>query len=322
VSANPDRAYGADRAKVNRMKTSRWALGVTSLIVVVGACNLTAAEAATTTAEPASAAVTLAPSAEPADPCFLADVTASPTRPNWDTSASTTQCGVIEVDSGWQFQTMGGGVKQTMLMSSMRYGLTPRLDLRWGVTNHMTQSGGGTAALTGTGDQWFMARYRFLEQGPRVPALAFLYGCKAPTANPAKGFGSGFADHQFTFIASRDFGKNHFDFNTVGTVVGGAQGRDGSAQFGLALTRAVTSKLAWILESYGGPQPGTPNRIGAGFTGASYTVRPTLVLDCAYAHTYTAGSPRDQVLFGFTYAMRPRFRPISRGLAIARLLGH
>jgi hypothetical protein len=180
------------------------------------------------------------------------------------------------VDGGWLQQTMGAGVKQTMLMSSMRYGLTPKLDLRWGVTNHVTQSGGGTAPLAGTGDQWLMARYRFLEQRPRVPALAFLYGYKVPTANPAKGFGSGFADHQFVFIASRDFGRNHFDFNTVGTVVGGAKGQDGSAQFGLALTRTVTSKLAWVLESYGGPQPGTPDRFGAGFTGASYILRPTL----------------------------------------------
>jgi hypothetical protein len=303
------------------MKMSRWALGVTFLMTAAGTCNFAAADAATTTGEAASAAVTLASGTEPADPCSLADVTASPTRPNWDTSASTTQCGVIEVDGGWLQQTVGAGVKQTMLMSSMRYGLTPKLDLRWGVTNHMTQSGGGAAPLVGTGDQWLMARYRFLEQRPRVPALAFLYGYKAPTANPAKGFGSGFADHQFVFIASRDFGRNHFDFNTVGTVVGGAKGQDGSAQFGLALTRTVTSKLAWVLESYGGPQPGTPDRFGAGFTGASYILRPTLVLDCAYAHTYTAGAPRDQVLFGFTYAMRPGFRPISRGLAIARLLG-
>jgi len=271
--------------------------------------------------EPASASVALAEPAASPDPCFLPQVTSNPTRPNWDTSASTTQCGVMEIDSGWLFQPVGQGVNQTMVLSSVRYGLTPKLDLRWGLTNHMTQSGGGAPSLEGIGDQWLMVRYRYLEQSPKLPALAFLYGYKVPTANPVKGFGSGYADHQFIFIASRDFGKNHFDFNTVGTVVGERGGHDGSAQFGLALTRAVTQKFAWMVESYGGPQPGTPDRFGAAFTGVSYTLKPTLVVDASYSRTYTAGSPREQFMFGFTYAMRSGASPISRGSLIGRMLG-
>jgi hypothetical protein len=255
------------------------------------------------------------------DACLNAEVAANPTRPNWDTSASTTQCGVIETDYGWMGQPMGGGVSQWMLQSSMRYGLTPKLDLRWGLTNHIDQSGGGTAALEGVGDQWLNARYRFVEQSKWVPALAFDYGFKIPMANPAKGFGSGFVDHQFTMIASRDLGKYHFDFNTVGTVVGGAQGHDGAAQFGLAMTRPLTAKLSWILESYGGPQPGTSNRFGAAFTGASYIVRQTVVVDGAYARTYTAGSPRQQILVGATFALWPGFSPLPKSSALARLLG-
>lgn len=265
--------------------------------------------------------VTLAePEAIP-DPCFLADVTSNPTRPNWDTSASTTQCGVIEVDSGWLLQPMGGGVNQTMMLSSMRYGLTPKLDLRWGTTNDMIQRGAGTSPLHGIGDQWLMARYRFMEQSKWVPALAFVYGVKVPTANPSKGFGSGYADHQFTLIASRDLGKNHFDFNAVGTLVGGRRGHDGAAQYGLALTRPATQKLALMLESYGGPQPGTSNRFGAAFAGASYTLRPALVMDAGYSRTYTEGSPRSQAMIGFTYALRRIISPISKNSAMGRLLG-
>lgn len=271
-------------------------------------------------APPAAAGVELAhPIPEP-DPCFLPDVTSNPTRPNWDTSAQTTQCGLVEIDTGWMLQPMGGGINQSMWMSSMRYGLTPKLDLRWGVTSHVSQSGGGTPALQGIGDQWLSARYRFLEQGHGLPAVAFIYAAKVPMANPSKGFGSGYADNQFVLIASRDLGKNHFDFNLVGTEVGEAHGHDGAAQFGLALTRPVTRKLSWILESYGGPQPGTSDRFGAGFLGGSYVLRPNLVVDGAYARTYTAGSPRDQVIAGFTYALRPGFAPIPRG-AVARLLG-
>ena len=244
-------------------------------------------------------------SAQSPNPCSLPEVTSSPSRPNWSNSASTTQCGVVEMDSGFIAQPMGGGVGQRMAVSSIRYGLTPTLQLRWGVTGHMAQSGGTTGPLEGLGDQTAGATWRFHEQGAWMPALAVSYAYKIPIANPAKGFGSGFADHQFLFIASRDLGKNHFDFNTAGVITGQQHGRDGAAQFGLALTRPITSKLSGVLESYGGPQPDTPARYGAMLTGASYTLCPSFVLDGAYVHAYTGGAPRSQLLFGFTYAMRP-----------------
>jgi hypothetical protein len=271
---------------------------------------------------PAPAASLMLPApAEPADPCSLAETTANPTRPAWDYAASTTQCGVVETDYGFLGQSLGGGIEQRMAVTSLRYGLTPKLDLRWGLTNRIFQSGAGTPSLEGAGDQWLSARYRFHEQGRVTPAMAFLYGVKIPTANPAKGFGSGFVDHQLIFIASRDLGHYHFDFNTVGTVIGERGSHDGAAQFGLAVTRPVTKKLSCILESYDGPQPGTSDRFGAGFAGATYTLRPELVLDGAYTRTYTAGSPREQVLFGATYARRAGFAPLSRNFALAKLLG-
>jgi hypothetical protein len=203
----------------------------------------------------------------------------------------------------------------------VRYGLTPKLDLRWGITDRMAQSGGGVGSLEGAGDQWLNARYRFEEQGKWTPAMALLYGLKIPAASPAKGFGSGYVDNQFILIVSRDLGRNHLDFNTSGTVAGGPVGRDGAAQFGLALTRPVSTKLSLILESYGGAQPGTPARIGAEFGGATYALRPGFVFDSAYSKTYTAGTPRQQFLFGMTFAMRPGFAPIPRGNLAGRMLG-
>jgi hypothetical protein len=255
-----------------------------------------------------------------ADPCFGADVAANPTRPAWDYAASTTQCGILETDYGFLSQPLGGGVSQQMLVTSMRYGLTRKLDLRWGLANHIWEDGGSDKTLQGVGDQWLGARFRFHEQGKYLPAMAFLYSGKIPLANPEKGLGSGFMDHQFVFIASRDIGKNHLDFNVVGTMIGEAGGHDGATQFGLALTRPLTSRLSGILESYSGAQPGTLNRFGAGFVGATYAFRPQFVLDGAFSRTYTAGSPRQQVLIGVTYARRSGFTPILRNSAFGRLL--
>jgi hypothetical protein len=218
-------------------------------------------------------------------------------------------------------QRMGGGVQQRLLVSSVRFGLTPRLDLRWGETNHIAQSGGETEPMEGIGDESLSVTYRFHEQGHWAPAMALSYGMNLPVANPDKGFGSGFVGHQFLFNASRDVGNIHLDFNAVGTLVADEDGRDGAAQFGLALTRPVTKKLALILESYGGAQPETTDKFGAALTGASYMLRPWLVLDGAYTRTYTAGSPRQQILFGVTCARRPGLRPIRRGSMLGRLLG-
>src|ERR1700691_738222 len=69
---------------------------------------------------PRLAAITVALAVSPAllqqpqaaDLCALAEVTANPTRPAWDYAASTTQCGVAEMDSGWELQPMGAGVSQ------------------------------------------------------------------------------------------------------------------------------------------------------------------------------------------------------------------
>ena len=301
-----------------RTNLCRWMLAVcTAAGIWITSAQAESPAAATL---PAGAAIEIAAPA-PADPCLAAETAANPTRPAWDYAASTTQCGVVETDYGFLSQPMGGGIRQSMLVTSLRYGVTPRLDLRWGLTNRIFQSGGDAPSLQGEGDQWLSARYRFHEQGRVTPAMAFLYAAKIPTANPAKGFGSGFADHQLLFIASRDLGRYHLDFNTVGTVVGERQGHEGAAQFGLAITRPITKKLSGILESYGGPQPGTSDRFGAGFAGATYTLRPQLVIDGAYTRTFTAGSPRQQALFGITYARRPGFAPLPRTSALARFLG-
>jgi hypothetical protein len=186
----------------------------------------------------------------------------------------------------------------------------------------MVQHGGGTTSLTGISDQSLSALYRFREQGRWFPALALSYGIKIPTANPAKGFGTGYADHQMVFIASRDIGRVHFDFDTVGTIAGSPEGHDGAAQYGLALSTPVSRRATAILDCYGGPLPGTSDRYGAALAGGTWALRPSLVLDAAYTRAYTAGAPRQQFTLGITHAMRPGLMSALKESRVARLLRH
>ena len=176
-------------------------------------------------------------------------------------------------------------------------------------------------SLKGISDQGLSALYRVHEQGPWMPALAFSYAIKIPTANPSKGFGTGYTDHQLIFIASRDLGRVHVDFNAVGTIAGGPDGHDGATQFGLALSLPVTSRFTWVLDSFGGAQPGTTDKYGAALSGGTWALRPWLVLDGAYTRAYTAGAPRQQFTFGVTHAIKPGFGSALRGARVARLFG-
>lgn len=261
------------------------------------------------TVEPFLTAARLKPAP---DPCHLSEVVATPTRPNWNTSTTTTQCGVVEVDFGWQRQTMTVGVAQHLLTPSLRYGLSPRIDLRWCSALWMHQAGDATATLDGMGDQYLSVRYRLTDQEKTRVSLALSYGYKFATADAQKGFGSAYGDHELTLIASRDLGKLHLDSNLVGTLAGSENGYESSVQQGVAFSHPVTTKLAVVLESYGGSQAGTPDRMGANLVGANYAFTPRVVLDGAYARAYTAGVPRSQLTFGITIAHRAHLPVWSR----------
>ena len=237
-------------------------------------------------------------------PCSTPDVEAAPSRPTWTGGAATTQCGVLESDFGWAQLAMSDASQQITFLTSIRYGVTPRFDIRWGLPGKVMQRGGGYKRSSGITDQSFSGMFRFHEQGRKMPAMALGYGVKIPSANPAKGFGTGWVDHQLTFVASRDLLRAHLDFNFAGILAGGQGGHDSAMQMGLALAMPLSRKWTGILDSYGGSQPGTEDRFGAELIGITWNARPWLVFDAAYALSYTASSPRRQLAFGMTYSRR------------------
>jgi hypothetical protein len=257
----------------------------------------------------ASAVSVPAQSAGPKPLCPAQPLSADGNRPTFTFPATTTQCGMFEADFGLTTQAMGDGIRQNYFPVSLRYGVTPRLDLRWGAVNHIWQT--GTLSLQGAGDTYLGARYEFVAQSHDVPAMGVFYQVKIPTANANKGFGTGYVDNLFTLLASKDIGKYHVDFNLDGTLAGAAGGaRNGAVQGDLAVTRNLPKGTAIILENFGGSEPATSSRIGIILVGATWAVRPWLVLDTAYNRTYTGtpGQPRDQFLIGGTWTIRPPWR--------------
>lgn len=255
------------------------------------------------------------------DPCFSTEIAASPTRPTWSMSTATTQCGVIEDDLGFVWQPMGPGNRQAQLVSSIRYGVTPKLDLRLGLTNLIAQYGASVPSVRGAGDDWISVRFRMTEASQTSVSLAFSYGYKFATASPGKGLGSGFADHALVLVASRDVGRTHFDWNGVWTITGESYGHEAPLQCDLSIARQFAKRWSGVVESYGGGQPGVRDRFGAVLAGASYTLNPRFVLDVAYMRAYTAGSPRSQIAFGMTYARNSIHPLLQRSYKATRWMG-
>ena len=260
-------------------------------------------------ADPGISAVALAPPADKtrvADPCADPELQPNSMPPTWNIQAVPVQCGALETDNLAVIETMPGGVLQSTLSTTAKYGFTPRVQLRWGLPGRISQRAGGTSPLTGTTDQAVGVMVHFRDQAGSMPDLALDYGFKIPTANPSKAFGSGYADHLLTFIASRDTGPYHFDFNFVGTLAGGPAGFDGAVQSGFGISRTFPRHLIGTVEAFGGSQPGTGERLGAFSAGASWGIRPWLALNGGCIRSYTPGSPAAQFMLGFIYTVRPR----------------
>lgn len=255
-----------------------------------------------------------------ADPCANPELQPNSMSPTWNRQAGTVQCGALETDNMTVLQPMDDGISQWTIGTTAKYGLTPRLELRWALPGRISQGGNGLPAITGITDHSFGALFHFYDQHQWAPDLAFDYAFKVPAANPAKGFGSGYSDHSFTFIASRDIGASHLDFNTVGTLAGAAAGYDGAAQLGLGYSRTFSHHVMGTVEAFGGSQPGTSNRYGAMFVGGSWGLRPFLALNEGFIHSYTAGCPRSLYMFGFIYTVRPGFA-LHSGSRLSRILG-
>jgi hypothetical protein len=279
------------------------------------------AAASTHIGAPTSSLVEPGTAVKKTDSCRLADILPNSPPLTWDTQAETTQCGALEIDDLGIQQSLRGGLNQQLLATTAKYGLTPRMEVRWGAPGRVMQRNSAGNRLSGTSDQWLGVCYRFLDQQRWSPDLALDYAIKVPSANPAKRFGTGYTDHQLTFVASHDAGRTHMDFNIAGTIAGSIKGRDGAAQFGLAVSQAITSRLTGTIEGYGGPQPGTSDRFGAVVIGTALSMRPSVALNGAYARTFTAGDPKKQILIGVVYTLRPRLSALPGISRFARLLG-
>ncbi len=246
------------------------------------------------------------PAASPSEPsCFRANPISVPSRPTVTSATDTTECGVVELEYGLERQWPGNAANRDDFSGGLRLGLTNNLDFHWssGVFVHLAN---GDGDRTGFGDAWLGMKYRFLGQAKVRPSLGVFYQAKVPSASAALGLGSGKVDHSIAFLASKDIGKLHFDFNVIQVLASrpAASGLDHNTGFALATWLPLTHRLEVVVEPYGYTllNQSTP-AFASVMLGFNYKLQPRLYLDTGLDLGVTHVSPHKRLYIGITYAV-------------------
>src|SRR5207302_1928035 len=88
----------------------------------------------------------------------------------------------------------------------LKFGVLGNLELRF--ANIPVQRNAG---ITGTGDSGAGFKYKLFRQTHSLPTFSILYTAAIPTAPRSRGIGA--IGHSVQLLASKDFGKHHFDVN-------------------------------------------------------------------------------------------------------------
>lgn len=237
--------------------------------------------------------------------CYADSLAANPNRPTVANPADITQYGVLELEYGWDRFWPGVGVQQASAGGLLKFGILCDVELRWNTTSFLSQTD-ASGRHRSFGDNWLGPQVRVYRQTKRVPALAFSYAVKIPSASTEDGLGSGQVDHAFTFLASKDIAKFHFDFNLTQFLIGrpSASGFDKNQQLNLAFSHEIHGGLQFTGEFYGDT---ALNRSTPGFASSlwalTYTVIPRLVIDGGFEAGLTSGGPHRHAFAGATWAI-------------------
>ncbi len=232
-------------------------------------------------------------------------IAAHPNRPTVANPADITQYGVLELEYGWDRAWPQASMQQTSAGGLLKLGMLCDVEVRWNTTSLVSQTD-PSGTRRSVGDNWLGPQIRFYRQTGRTPTLAFSYAIKIPSASTEDGFGTGRTDHAFTFLASKDIKRFHFDFNVSEFLIGrpDTSSFDKNQQVNLAFSRAIHSGLEITGEVYGDTRL---NQVTPGFVSSpwalTYTVLPRLVIDGGIEVGLTSGGPHRHAFVGATYSI-------------------
>ncbi len=232
------------------------------------------------------------------------EITVNPNRPSFANPATTTLPGVAELEFGLQRTLFPDSSRSDYQPTLLKLGLTEDFELRIGWNGFTRNTDPSGVAQRGPSDPNLGFTWRLFRQDVIGADLAISYAHKFPRASLEKGIGSGAADDTIVFLASKDFGKLHADFNVLETSVGQVDGprikQPGAA---LALTHPIAGAWGIGAEIYAIGASDAGPRIVATLWNLSYQVSPRFVLDAGFDHGLNRDAPHWNYFVGLTYGI-------------------
>ncbi len=233
---------------------------------------------------------------------------ATPQRPTFGSSATTTAAGTIEVE--WGVLQDPGDLTDTPL--TVKFGADEHTEyfVRASPLIHVV---GDSERHSGFGDLGLGGRWRVQDESPDSAAWALQAALKFPTASEDEGLGTGNQDALLAVIRTRTIGAATFNaFYQLELL-----GQDGSqVDVGHDLALALGAPVDGRLSAFGElTEHWIPEQdIQALFltTGLAFAVTPAWVLDTAVIVGLNDDAPGLQVTVGFTRNFG-RFRPEPEG---------
>ncbi len=226
-----------------------------------------------------------------------------PSRPTEAEPAEIQKMGVLQLEFGLDapFDAEEFRNQQTTPLR-LRFAATSRLLLAVQLEPVKSQVDRTGRRMTGVGDLELGSQVVVFKHTDKVPAFAFAYYTKLPTASEEKGLGSGRTDHRAVLLVSKKLGGLDMDFNAAYLNVGrkdsgrradgGLFALSGAHKFGEHF--GVSGEIAGQSLEYFLPRGLYP------FAAVTYLVNRRLRFDTGVRFGIGAEAPKVAIVAGFT----------------------
>jgi outer membrane putative beta-barrel porin/alpha-amylase len=223
-----------------------------------------------------------------------------PDRPDITNGTHIVDIGLLQIEMGGVYSRPANGPRGFGSPLTARVGLTDWLEARVGSDGFVTQSDGATRQV-GIGNTNVGAKLRLWADPGGIPVLSILPTINFPTADAAKGFGTGDRDYLIAILTGRDIGRHwHADANYGISRLGAGHGAPHFTQHlaSVSVSAAATDNLNPYGEAFwfsredpdGGP-------VAAVDAGAIYELGARYAVDGGMQMTLN-GSSHDVAMFG------------------------
>jgi Putative MetA-pathway of phenol degradation len=168
-----------------------------------------------------------------------------PDRPDVTNGTHVVDIGVLQIEIGGLFTRADSRQHAFGSPVTARVGLTDSLEMRFGTDGLLTESDGVTHA-TGFGNIQIGAKLRLWAEPGGPPVLSILPAVNLPTANAAKGLGSGSADYTLAVLTGADVGRHgHVDVNYGIGDIGADEGQPHFVQHLVSISASAAASENW-----------------------------------------------------------------------------